>query len=184
MENEQSSADAEFHAMHQVYGALGALDEDAQNRVVAYVCSRLGIGVPSTKGSAVKNPIPGNPRAEDADDSVVQVEEESVAEDEFEHLAELVDVTDPQTEADKALVAAYWLQVISKAESVEGFTINKELKHLGQGLSNVTRAIDALKNQKPALMMQLRKSGKSKQARKTYKVTHAGEKAVKEMING
>jgi hypothetical protein len=58
------------------------------------------------------------------------------------------------------------------------------LKNLGQGLANITNAIDGLRNQKPALVLQLKKSGKSQQARKTYKLTVAGIKAVEVMIDG
>jgi hypothetical protein len=38
--------------------------------------------------------------------------------------------------------------------------------------------------QKPALVLQLKKAGKSRQARKTYKVTVAGVKAVEAMLRG
>ena len=185
MGQQQMTEDLEFEAIQQVYRVLSALDPEAQQRVVNYVCSRLGLGVPSTV-SSISSGL-GEPdehrehdrgAAEDAGASGDEMDNQG-----FPHLAELFDATHPQTEAEKALVAAYWLQVCGEAESVEGFRVNKELKHLGQGLSNVTRAIDVLKTQKPALMMQLRKSGKSKQARKTYKVTHAGQTAVREMMN-
>jgi hypothetical protein len=62
--------------------------------------------------------------------------------------------------------------------------VNKELKNLGEGILNITSALDALKAQKPALALQLKKAGKSRQARKTYKVTVAGLKFVENMIRG
>ena len=45
-------------------------------------------------------------------------------------------------------------------------------------------ALNALKDERPALMLQTRKSGKTKQARKLYRVTHAGESRVLSMLNG
>jgi hypothetical protein len=61
--------------------------------------------------------------------------------------------------------------------------VNKELKLLGEGVPNITMAVDALRSQKPALAVQLQKSGKTRQARKTYKLTVAGIKEVERMIN-
>jgi DNA-binding PadR family transcriptional regulator len=66
---------------------------------------------------------------------------------------------------------------------VEAQRVNTELKQLGHGVSNITRAFDALKSQKPALIMQTRKEGTSKQARKKYKVTTEGKKAVERMLS-
>jgi hypothetical protein len=55
---------------------------------------------------------------------------------------------------------------------------------LGHGLINITAALDDLREAKPALVLQVGKSGKSRQARKTYKLTIAGIKSVEEMIGG
>lgn len=67
-------------------------------------------------------------------------------------------------------------------EAFDSQSAHKELKHLGQQLPNITNALESLKNQKPALVLQLRKSGTSQQARKTYKLTVAGMRAVEKMI--
>jgi hypothetical protein len=76
------------------------------------------------------------------------------------------------------------LQVCQGAESFDAFSAHKELKNLGQGVGNITIAIDSLKSQKPALALQLKKSGKTQQSRKTYKITVAGINSVASMING
>ena len=49
---------------------------------------------------------------------------------------------------------------------------------------SITDAIDAMKNQKPMLILQLKKSGNSRQARKLYKVSYEGMKRVEGMIGG
>ena len=81
-------------------------------------------------------------------------------------------------------MAGLWMQKRSGMETFDSAAVNRELKHLGHGVGNITAAFNDLMAQKPALAMQTAKSGKSKQARKKYKITRAGEKAVAEMLVG
>lgn len=173
-----ATGDAEFTAMHAVYKALEPLDDDARSRVVNYIVSRLEIAALSARGS-LDDETPGSEGGDEA-----SLADEETAAPKYESFAELFDAAQPQSTSDKALVAGYWLQVCQGAPSFEGFSANRELKNLGQGLANITNAIEALKTHKPALALQLRKSGKSQQARKTYKLTVAGIKAVEAMIGG
>ena len=113
-----------------------------------------------------------------------ELQREQKAAPKYASFADLFSAAGPETNARKALVAGYWLQVCQNAENFDGFSANSELKQLGEGLVNITVAIDGLKNEKPALAMQTRKSGNSRQARKTYKLTVAGIKAVEDMIDG
>jgi hypothetical protein len=96
--------------------------------------------------------------------------------------ADFFDAANPSTENDRALVAAYWIQVIQGEGSFMAFGANEALRNMGHEVSNITRSFDRLQAQQPALVRQLQKSGKSKQARKTYKLTTAGIKAVEEML--
>jgi len=96
----------------------------------------------------------------------------------------MFDVAGPKTNMERVLVAAYWVQVCGGADHFSGYTVNQALKDLGHGVANVTTALDSLKGQKPALVLQLRKAGTSRQARKTYKVTNAGVESVKGMLRG
>ncbi len=70
------------------------------------------------------------------------------------------------------------------ADSFDSQSANTALKNLGHAIANITMALGALIKQKPALVLQTKKSGKSRQARKTFKLTVAGIKAVEDMING
>jgi DNA-binding PadR family transcriptional regulator len=54
---------------------------------------------------------------------------------------------------------------------------------MGYTVSNITRAFDSLMLQDPKYVIQVKKSGTSRQARKLYKLTHAGVKRVGEMLN-
>jgi hypothetical protein len=170
--------DAEFAAMHTIYKALEPLDDDARSRVVNYICARLEITAAPGRGG-------GDADAADGEMDEAALQGEKAKAPKFGSLAELFNAAgSPKPQSDKALVAGYWLQVCNGADSFDGFSANKELKQLGEGIGNITNAIEALKGQKPALALQLKKSGSSQQARKTYKLTVAGIQAVENMING
>jgi hypothetical protein len=77
------------------------------------------------------------------------------------------------------LAVAVYLQNKDPENELTGFSINKELKHIGHGVKNITRPVESLVKSTPQLMIQLRKSGKTRQAKKTYRVTEEGVKAVK-----
>jgi len=181
-EVEINGEDLELKAIRDVYLALKNLTPEAQQRTLDYVASRLGVA-----GSAAVKKQDKREVVNERNADVVAGEKTEVIAPErkpFKTFADLFDATKPNSQSDKALVAGYWLQICQGNESFDGFSVNKELKNLGQGLGNVTNAIEGLKNQKPALALQVAKSGKSKQARKTYKITVAGSRAVEKMIDG
>jgi hypothetical protein len=90
----------------------------------------------------------------------------------------------PENDTDRALVGAYWFQVIKGQADIDSQEVNSELKHLGHGVGNITRAFDHLMAAKPQLVIQTRKSGKAKQARKKYRVTEAGIARVNQLMAG
>lgn len=172
--------DDEFNAMREVFGALKALpDDDARTRVLTYAASRLGLGL-ATSMAKLRSDAPTEDPDDDESDAVATAPQPV----NYSSFAELFDAALPKSNADRALVAGYWLQVCQGAESFGGQAVNTELKHLGEAIANITNALESLKIQKPALALQLKKSGKSQQARKSYKITVAGVRAVEAMING
>ena len=171
MSDSPMEPDLEFAAMRAVYDALEPLDGRSRTRVFAYVAARLEVAEADVKRTADDGRQP-------------EPESDQPSESEFATLAELHDAAKPSTAKDRTLVGAYWLQVCEGADAFVSFDVNRALKDLGHGVSNITGALDILRRQKPALVLQLRKSGKSKQARKTYKVTNAGIEAVLEMTRG
>jgi hypothetical protein len=174
MSKQSSSADAEFDAIQVIYQALEPLEDDARSRVLRYIAARLDIfDLARTRSKS-------DPQTGGFDEETAS-ENERIQASKYDSLAELADATQPVTNADRALVAAYWLQVCQGADSFDGFSANKELKQLGHGVVNITMALDALRKQKPSLVLQLKKSGRSQQARKTYKLTIAGIKSVENM---
>jgi hypothetical protein len=177
MTAQDTPKDAEFAAMQKVYEALNELEDDARSRVVTYIMDRLEI-------TAEAPNVDRQGSAGGGGEDEAGLKQQEAAAPKYKEFAELYSAADPKTHADKALVAGYWLQVCQGAESFDSFSANKDLKHLGEGIENITAALTALKGQKPALVIQLKKSGKSQQARKTYKVTVAGIQAIEALING
>lgn len=171
-----SHDDNEIAVIETVYTALEPLDATARNRVLTYVASRLSVDVHRTVNPAVDN---SRERTE-----APEAGETSGQPSAFSGFAELFEAADPQSNGEKALIAGYWLQVCQGGEGFTGASAQKELKNLGHQLANITRAIDVFKDRKPALILQVRKSGTAGQARKLYKVSHEGIKRVEEMLSG
>jgi hypothetical protein len=166
-----AKAHGEVTAMGMVEGALAPLAPEECGRVIRWAAERFGVSLPS-------KPSIGSPGArKNVEDAVTDGDE---PEDAGEFYAQASAETEPQ----RALVIAYWVQEVQGKGEFDSQTVNTQLKHLGHGVSNITRALDELKKQKPQLVIQIEKAGKSKQARKRYKVTTAGKNEVKRMLAG
>lgn len=163
-------------ALQAVYQILEPFEEEVRERVLISVATMLGISATGTKSrsSGIKEML-GDKN---------HVDENNENSSEYNSFAELYAKADPTLNSDKALVAGYWLQVCEGAENFSGFSINSELTNLGHRIANVTDALSSLIKMKPQLVLQLRKTGKSRQARKTYKLSKSGIDKVKEMIGG
>jgi len=172
MVNGTDDVDRELEALRQVAIALSQLDGEAVARVLRWTADRFatrgvlpegserdGRGVASDGGNSSDSGIP-------------------------EDIAELFERTNPATDPDKALVVGYWLQYVKGDAEFEAFAVNKQLKHLGHRVSNITKALSALIERRPQFVIQTRKEGTSKQARKKYKLTTAGKAAVEGMLKG
>lgn len=159
--------DLEIQAMSAVAAALGPLEPDARGRIINWAAQRFG-ALPTVLGTNTSRATPAQ-----------AVATESTA---FEGFAELFAAAEPKTDKEKTLVAAYWVQNCENQPNFAAQALNTILKDLGHGVGHITDALDALKDDKPALILQLKKSGTSKQARKTYKLTQEGAKRVQQMI--
>lgn len=170
--------DLEVEAMGTTSKALGGLDEAAQARVIRWLAERYGIVLSATKPRRAGDSNLKDREEDDADDDV-----DLDGKDGFDHFAELYDASGASTHGDGMLVAAYWVQVLRGQDSFASLELNKLLKDLGHGVTGTSKVMTVLIGKKPAaLILQLKKAGKTKQARKTYKLTDAGRKAVEQMI--
>lgn len=165
--------DPELKALAAVAEALASLDEDAISRVLKWAAERFNVQLNRT-ALRVGPGVAGSSESQSAGGTTSS----------FADFHELFDAAQPANGPDKALLAAYWFQVTQGHEDLDSQTLNKELKNLGHPSTNITRDLDSLINRTPRYVMQVRKEGNSKQARKKYKVTREGIKAVERMLNG
>ena len=158
----------ELDAMKKIAAALEPLDDAARVRALQWASSQFrgAKSVVSFDQLSARGP---------------ESSSESSINREYESFAELFDAANPISERDKALVAAYWTQVCENVSAFPAQSLNTLLKDLGHGIGNITEALTALKNEKPALVLQLKKAGTTQQARKTYKLTLEGAKRVAAM---
>jgi hypothetical protein len=152
--------DAEIEAMQKVAAALDALDPPARRRVLDWVTSRLGLTEVERSESGARAPTAG----------------------ESGDFADLFHTADPQSHAERALVGAYWLSRQSP-DPFASQTLNSLLKDLGFQVPNITAALTQNMSERPALVVQTKKGGSTRQARKLYKITDAGVRRIRSMID-
>lgn len=172
--------DVEIEAMAKVSRALSTLDEEARGRVIRWVSERYGIALASEtrrKSGGVEGLSGSDGREEELEEERVGPETSP-----WPHFAELYHASRASTHPEGMLVAAYWVQVVNGQESFGSLELNRLLKDLGHGVTGTAKVMTSLIAKKPALMLQLKKSGRSQQARKTYKLTAAGTKTVEKML--
>ena len=158
----------EIQAMATIEEAFAPLEGEARRRVLSWAVSRYGLELRRGGGTE------GSRQGGGPQDQLPQ----------YETVADLFAAAAAQTDADRALVVGYWLQIITSQPDFDSFTVNRDLKNLGHGVANITSAFDTLIERKPQHVIQTRKSGSAKQARKRYKLTEEGKKAVQRMVAG
>jgi hypothetical protein len=90
----------------------------------------------------------------------------------------------PETMAERALMGAYTLSRGKADKTVTSQAINAELKRAGIPVPNITRAIESNLRAKPPLMVQKKKMGTTRQARKQYAITTEGVEFVENKLQG
>ena len=167
----------EIDAMKSIAEALEPLENEGRSRVLDWASSHFEVSritqQPIMPQAITQEVI----EAETLDNNAEQNKE-------FSDIADYYHAASPSSDLEKTLVSATWFQEYESIEGIDSQRVNTALKQLGYGVGNITRAFDSLIKTKPALIIQLRKAGSTKQARKTYRVTDAGKKRVLSMIEG
>lgn len=158
---------SEISAMESIGKALSSLDEETRQRVLSWATAKF---------------LPSQPLRFKETHALSRIDANEDQESALSSFAELFAAVQPNDNPEKALAAAYWLQVYEGMESFSSQQINTELKNLGHGIPNVTSALSKCLKRQPAEILQLKKSGSSQQARKTYKATTSGLSKIKSMI--
>lgn len=160
---------AELRAMQNLASALTDLDPDATRRVLKWAADRYHVEPPPPVAAPEPEPLP--PPAPVA-----------AREPAFGDFADLFDAANPESGVENALVAGYWFQAVQKHTELDSQQLNSALKNLGRPSSNITRDLDSLMTRTPRLVIQVRKDGNTKQARKRYKLTTEGIRSVERML--
>lgn len=158
----------EIDVMREISRMLEVLEFQQRARVVRwlydkYVVENESVSV-QLKTDDKAQPVAGE----------TQLDVQASQQPQLRNFADFFAAVSPQTDSERALISCYWLQVKQDKENVRAYAVNALLKDLGHPINNITRAFDHLQSKSPQLIMQVRKKGRSQQARKRYRVTQAG----------
>ena len=159
--------DPEIEAIGRVSAALEPLEPEEATRVLRWATERFGVAMSE------------EPRQRAGGESVGEEDTEV----EFPDFGALYHRANPGTDAERALVGGYWVQRIREVNPFTSYEVNKELKNLGFPVVNIARAFSTLLEGSPRLAMQVSKSSKVKQARKTYRLTDEGLREAERMLS-
>ena len=156
----------DLKALETILKTLEPLSEEERERVLRWAIEKLGI-----QQAVLGRAGGGAPQKMAAIDAAFEKHPGG-----FENVGEFLAAASPTSDADRVLCVAAYLQDFSESPdtTLSGKQINDELKNLGHGVKNITDSINTLKSRKPQHMIQTKKSGRSKQAWKEYRVTRAG----------
>ncbi|HLQ14718.1 MAG TPA: hypothetical protein VK256_02510 [Candidatus Eisenbacteria bacterium] len=159
--------DDELEAMAEIRRRLSRLDDAAAVRVVRWLGDRYGVSVRG-RGNSERVISEVTRNGEDASGDV----------------ASIYEAANPSTTAERVMVVTYWFQVVQGDGDVDSQKVNTELKQLGHQVKNITRAFSELIGVRPQLVIQVRKGGSTRQARKRYRLTTEGIKRIKALLAG
>lgn len=163
----------EIQAMSAINEAMQSLKPDETKRILRWAVDKFG------RGEVQVDPIKlGRDKGDHSGD------DGKPATGQYERISDLMDAASPNTVVDHVLVASYWFQVLKGQESFTGQEVNSELKDLGHGSKNITDTYNSLITRKPPAARQIQKSGTTRQARKRYRLTEVGVRAVEKMLRG
>jgi hypothetical protein len=181
--------DPELEAMRAIASALDTLDEQATQRTLAWAYARFAGGLPTSvspqgRGEQLAQTDEAPEAQQTASRTAGTPLPDQGAEGSWDHFAELYDAAGPATDGERLLVAAYWVQVVEGRDNFTSIALNNVLKDLGHAVGHISERMAPLVKQKPALILQLKKSGSTRQAQKTFKLSRAGSDRVGAMIGG
>lgn len=178
--------DRELQAMSQVNVALKDLSEEERYRVMQWAANKY---LQSAVPMKLAGPVATTPATMlDAEVTMANDDgdEEHAEATTYDTFAEMLDASGADTDAERFLVAAYWLQITNEQASWKSFEINKLLKDTGKQINTIGNAVRDLTKKsktKPALVVQVSKNTSSSgKGSKVLKLTSEGVKKTKTML--
>lgn len=160
----------EIESMRLADKIFADLIEDARPRVFAWIGAKYYLTSSQTNKSRTQGDVGSDNSGQTSFDGKLG------------DFADFYHKASPSDNAGRALVAGYWLSETTSGEAFQSQALNAMLKDLGFQVGNITDALSSCMRVKPAWIVQTRKAGSAKQARKTYKITDAGKRRVQQMI--
>ncbi|MBD3276355.1 MAG: hypothetical protein GF372_13645 [Candidatus Marinimicrobia bacterium] len=166
----------EIEVMRDINRLLNNLESSQRSRIVRWLYDKY---VVENESASLPSKADDNAQSMSGE---TQLDLQKGQEPKHRNFADFFAAVNPQTDSERALISSYWLQVKEGKEHVRAYDVNALLKDLGHPINNITRAFDHLQSKSPQLIMQVRKKGRSQQARKRYRVTQAGIDKITEML--
>jgi len=196
------SQDPEISAMSQTFEALKGLRRDQIRRIIHWIKDRFGlveyripvetapaaapvpIGEPGPAVEVVPEVVPEptvteGPPAEPA--AKIPQKKDLI---DYDTVLDLFAESNVKKVSSRILLMAAYLQERHNFKEITSYDINFRLKRIGHGIQNISSSINGILKRKPQLMIELKKEGASKQARRKFKVTHEGLKAARNLLKG
>ncbi|MBA3689635.1 MAG: hypothetical protein H0W81_12550 [Chloroflexi bacterium] len=155
--------------MAAVVTALQPLEEPERHRILDWAAKRFNFNAQLTH---------------DRRDIGHERDEEPPPQGDHETFADMFEAARPTTAHDKALIAAYWVHSIDGKAQFASADANRLLKDIGEQIPAINKAFAVLQQRRPALVVQVRKSGNPRQGRKTLKLTPPGLRAAENLTKG
>lgn len=186
--------DPELIAMGQTFEALKNLDKGQVGRVIRWVKDRFGVldavteftapAVAQDTPAAVSTPQPATAEIPETPQAAT-VEPDGPEKKglmDYDTVMDLFANAEVKKVSQKILLMAAFLQERQNFKEISSYDINFRLKRLNQGVQNISSSINGLLNRKPEVMVELERSGSSKQARRKFRVTIEGLRVAAEFL--
>lgn len=191
------SQDPEIIAMSETFEALKHLSTEQIRRIIHWIKDRFGLvegKAPAEPTVTISEPVPARKEEVIAEAVPEPIVKEEPPAPKPPHKKDLIDydtVLDLFAEAnvkkvsDKILLMAAYLQERLNFKEISSYDINFRLKRIGHGVQNISSSINGIlkrKQREAPMMMELKKEGASKQARRKFKVTDEGLKKARSFL--
>lgn len=168
----------ELNAMQQIATIVSELAPAERKRVAAWLSEYAAQEDARVATPAEDEPdaAPEDP-AEDAEQAVTPAGQQPAT------FAELYEVVAPKKGAQKAAVAAYWLEAKQGQQSWKASEVNKLLKSIDVKVSSMSIVLTNAVKAKDPLVIELARLGDSERSRKTFRLSESGLAYVASQLN-
>lgn len=171
--------DSELEALNKINEAIRELPEDAKVRVIAWLINKYSI---HSGHSPVLTPkVLTNVDTHNEQENIIEPDVMSITS--YATAADLLAKCNPNKENEKILIVSAFLQAKNPTKDLTGYEVNHTLKNIGHKVNDFSHNIDSLMKRKPQLMIQTKKSGNTRQAKRNYRVTDEGMKEIERLVN-